>query len=786
MLRLTACFLIAGFIFIVICSAGPQPAQSFATLTRLTNTPEHTLNLNPTLSDDGRTVVFESSADLANTGGSPSFHLLRANLSSFVEIGATRAVCPAMSGDGTIIVFASTEDLLGRNADRNSEIFLFDGVKLRQLTETSGASRLTDGNFQPSITNDGRSVAFSSNGNIVLYDTLDQRFTQLTSDGLAANPKISGDGSRVYLTTDAADLILIDTRTLASRVLVDDAEDLSIVEGRAVSNDGMRLVYSASTAENQTQVFMFDGRDDSIRQLTNLGSRAVDVQLQPTISGDGRRVAFATRRRVTSASDGGVELYLLDLPTGVVQQITNAPAAATAEVVSSLNFDGSVVAFSFPRILSGPVSDNDFRNNSEIYVTSIPPRPVGKATIVNAAAQGQEPQPANIAPGSIASIRGNALALKSEEAGFAGKELPFALAGTTVTVNGQPARIFYVSANEVVFVVPSGLASGPAQFQVTNREGLSSKAEAIISAAAPGVFTVSGGRGEAIILNSDTLTPGAFDPLNRQLRLSIFATGVAQANSVSVTINSKPTIVEAVVPAPLPGLDEIHVLIPHEFRGAGTSTLVVSADGLQSNPVSLVLTGATPTPTPTPDTSPHIVISQVFGGGGNSGAPFRNDFIEIFNAGSTTVNLSGWSVQYASATASTWSATPLTSVTLAPGQYYLVQQSSGGNNGATLPTADATGTIAMAAGSGKVALVKTTAALTGACPNDPNIVDFAGYGSTANCFRGAAPAPAPGNTTAILRAASGCTDTRNNVADFAIGPPNPRNTKFLPRVCADP
>jgi Tol biopolymer transport system component len=47
--------------------------HSFATLTRLTNTPEHVLNLNPTISDDGRTILFESSADLANTGGSASF-----------------------------------------------------------------------------------------------------------------------------------------------------------------------------------------------------------------------------------------------------------------------------------------------------------------------------------------------------------------------------------------------------------------------------------------------------------------------------------------------------------------------------------------------------------------------------------------------------------------------------------------------------------------------------------------------------------------------------------------
>jgi uncharacterized protein (TIGR03437 family) len=802
MLRLIAFFLITGFIFIVICSGGPGSAQAFVTVTRLTNTPDQTLSLNPTISDDGRTIVFESSADLANSGRGPSFHLLRSNLSSFVEIGATRAVCPAMSGDGRIVVFASTEDLVGRNADRNSEIFLFDGVQLRQLTETSGASRLIDGNFQPSITADGRIAAFSSNGEIFLYDTLDQKFTQLTNDGpehSAVSPKISGDGAWIYykrsLTADNADLVLVDTRTLAIRVLVDDAEDLSIVEARAVSNDGMRFVYSASTAPNQTQVFMFDGRNDSIRQLTDLGSRSVDVQLHPTISGDGRRVAFATRRRVTNAIDGGVELYLLDLPTGQVQQITNAPAAATAEVVSSLNFDGSVVAFSFPRILSGPVSDDDLRNNSEIYVASIPPRPIAAATIVNAAAQRQEPQPANVAPGSLATIRGNALALKTEAADFAGAELPLAVAGTTVKVNGQPARIFYVSAGEVVFVVPDGLATGPAQVLIENGDGLTSKAEANISLAAPGVFTVTtDGRGEAIILNSNTLTPGPFDPSNGELQLSIFATGIARANSVSVTINRKPAAVKTVVQANVPGLDEIHILVPTDLRGAGVSTLVVAADGVHSNPVSLVLSGAppnptpspTPSPSPTPDSSPHIVISQIFGGGGNSGAPFRNDFIEIFNAGSSTVNLSGWSVQYASATASTWSVTPLTSITLDPGQYYLIQESSGGSNGASLPAPDATGTIAMAAGSGKVALVKTSTALASACPTDPNIIDLAGYGSTANCFRGSAPAPAPSNTNATLRGAGGCIDTRNNVADFALGPPNPRNTKFLPRVCTDP
>ena len=809
-------------------------------MTRLTNTSEHAVNLNPTLSDNGQIVVFESSADLSDTRDNSSFQTIRADtfaeIPSFTNIGDTRAVSAALSSDGNTIAFASTEDLIGKNADRNSEIFMFAGSNLKQLTETapaSNTSRLSDGNLQPSVTGDGRTIAFSSNRNltgqngdlsyeIFLRNTLDQTYTQLTnntSEYSCMSPKISADGSHVYYkrmaiaTPDLGDLLLSETQSATTRVLVTGVSELSLTEGRAVSSDGRRLVYSAFTAPNQSQVFVYEARENSVRQLTQLGSRSVDVNLQPTISGDGKRVAFATRRRVTNASDGGVELYVLDLPTGQVQQITNAPAAATAEVVSSLNRDGSMVAFNFPRILSEAVSDDDLRNNSEIYLAAIPARPdFGAAIVLNAAAQGREPeQTTRLAPGSVATIRGNALAFKTEAATFGDGVPPFTVAGSTMAVNGKPARIFYASQNEVVFVVPEALPDGPAEFVITNAEGFSSLAQANISSTAPGIFTSAGdGRGEAVILNSDTLMPGPFDPSNGQLRLSIFATGAAHAKSLIVTIKGKPVTVETVAAARLLGLDEIHVLVPSELSGSGSSTLVVTADGMQSNPVSVVLAGVAPTPTPTPaptpsptptpnpsptpnptpspspDSSAKVLISQIFGGGGNSAAPFRNDFIEIFNNGDSPVNLSGWSVQYASATASSWSVTPLTSVVLMPGQYYLIQESSGGSSGVPLPAPDATGAIAMAAGSGKVALVKNSTTLTGACPNDSNIVDFVGYGNTANCFRGAGPAAGASNTNALLRGENGCRNLQNNATDFATGTPNPRNTKSPSATCGEP
>ncbi|MDZ4793675.1 MAG: lamin tail domain-containing protein [Bacteroidota bacterium] len=168
----------------------------------------------------------------------------------------------------------------------------------------------------------------------------------------------------------------------------------------------------------------------------------------------------------------------------------------------------------------------------------------------------------------------------------------------------------------------------------------------------------------------------------------------------------------------------------------------------------------------------QVVISQVYGGGGNSGAIYRNDFIEIFNRGAASVNLNGWSVQYASSTGSTWAKTNLTNVTIAPGQYYLIQQAAGTGGTTNLPTPDAAGSIAMSATGGKVALVNSITLLTGSCPA---AVDFVGYGS-ANCFEGAAPTPALTNTTAAIRAANGCTDNNINSTDFSTGSPAPRNT----------
>jgi hypothetical protein len=185
--------------------------------------------------------------------------------------------------------------------------------------------------------------------------------------------------------------------------------------------------------------------------------------------------------------------------------------------------------------------------------------------------------------------------------------------------------------------------------------------------------------------------------------------------------------------------------------------------------------------------SPDLVVSEVYAGGGNAGASFTNDYVELFNRGSTTVDLTGWTVQYAPATGTSWSPTALAG-TLAPGRSYLVQLASAASVGAALPTPDATGTTNLAASGGKVAIVHDTAALScgasaGSCSAVTSVHDLVGYG-TATDFEGSGAAPTLDSTTAATRAGGGCTDTDSNAADFTAAAGAPRNSSATATPCA--
>ena len=188
--------------------------------------------------------------------------------------------------------------------------------------------------------------------------------------------------------------------------------------------------------------------------------------------------------------------------------------------------------------------------------------------------------------------------------------------------------------------------------------------------------------------------------------------------------------------------------------------------------------------------SQSLVISQVYGAGGNSGAVYTNDFVELFNPTANPINVSDWSVQYNSATSTTttWQKTKLPNVTILPGHYFLVAEAAGAGGTTPLPTADVVGTINMSGTAGKVVLVSDTNAIAIACPTT-SVIDKVGYGTTPTCFEGSGPTGTSGggtandNTKSFFRANNGCIDTDNNSADFTPAAVAPRNSASPTNNC---
>ena len=194
----------------------------------------------------------------------------------------------------------------------------------------------------------------------------------------------------------------------------------------------------------------------------------------------------------------------------------------------------------------------------------------------------------------------------------------------------------------------------------------------------------------------------------------------------------------------------------------------------------------------------QVRISQVYGGGGGASGTYLRDYVEIYNSGVTSVNISGWVLEYGSATG-TWSGSSPSlnfftfpqGTTIQPCQYMLLEAGTPGSGGAALPvTPDfqtSTSVFSMAAGSGKVALF-TALNQNVACGSElpGTLVDKVAYG-TATCAEGTAVGLLS-NTQGGVRNAAGATDTDNNVSDFTIvGAPVPRNSSsFNPACLATP
>lgn len=344
-------------------------------------------------------------------------------------------------------------------------------------------------------------------------------------------------------------------------------------------------------------------------------------------------------------------------------------------------------------------------------------------------------------------------------------------------IGGSAAQAFSGSGNTFTFsaTIPPGVTAGAKTLRatITDAEGRSAIATTSVTVALPTPPSAQGAASPSSVVATGsttltvTVTPGT-TPASTGLQVSADLSSIGGSSAQpffndgtngDVTAgDNKFTVTTLVGAGTTAGPKSIAATVTDAQGRSGTAT------------IALIVLGPAPR---------GVVVSQIYGAGGNSGALFRNDYIELYNSTAGAVDLTGWSVQYASAAGTSWTPTALTG-TIGAGRYFLVRE-SGGSNGAPLPPFDASGNIAMAAGSGKVALVNNTNALSGDCPaSSPFVADFVGYGSAATCAEGSGPTETLSATTAALRLNDGATDTDDNAIDFVATTPRPRSAAGIP------
>ncbi len=221
---------------------------------------------------------------------------------------------------------------------------------------------------------------------------------------------------------------------------------------------------------------------------------------------------------------------------------------------------------------------------------------VGKVAVVSAASY-----LAPVAPDSIAAAFGRNLATKVELA--VTQPLPKSLAGTTLKVNGEPAQLFFVSPDQINFLVPSGTTAGEADVVVTSGDGTVSAGKVRIAQAAPALLTAdASGRGplSSTLLRVKRNGELRYEPLSRyngtnfvtvpinfgeegdKVFLALSLTGIRRASVAGVRINiggvDFPAQAVAAVDG-LAGLDQVNVELPRSFAGRGRARLLVKAEG---------------------------------------------------------------------------------------------------------------------------------------------------------------------------------------------------------------
>ncbi len=311
----------------------------------------------------------------------------------------------SVSADGQRIAFYSAGDITGDNADRNFEIFLYDRPTNAMTQVSRSGPGIFHGSQVPQISADGNRILYqqfapTGTGSVTFQSLLYDHGTGLTRSfagpALAGETNtLSGDGRTVLLATGnvGSQIFNADTGVAAPLIAGNTFNNALSFNGRVLaaegfgrldvldrdtgvwrniapagsgfnmrpdlSDDGRFLAYTSTydplglNADRNSEVFVYDLQTNLVRQVTQ-STAGFGSSDQVTLSGDGTRLAFVSvADPLGTNADGNQEIFLFDLVDDVLTQVTQTNGFASYNLNPSLDRAGRTLAWVSAANLTG-------------------------------------------------------------------------------------------------------------------------------------------------------------------------------------------------------------------------------------------------------------------------------------------------------------------------------------------------------------------------------------------------------------------------------------------------
>jgi len=371
----------------------------------------------PAISDDGSVIAFQSRATVLVAGDNNNANDIfvrdvTAGTTSRISVDSSGAQAsgpserPTISGDGLTVAFESTAgNLVAGDSNSRNDIFVRNrssGTTTRVSVSSAGVQS-NEASSRPSLSGDGRYVVFQSEASnliavdnntvtdVFLHDRNDASTVRVSvetggaqANGASVNPSLSADGNLVLFETIATNLIgVADSNNVADvyrrdrtgastvRISLPDVAGpfagagngsslLSESAKPQISADGRFVVFQSSAtnlfagdSNGSTQdVLLFDRNSATLEliSVSTAGVQANSASVNPSISGDGRYVAFQSTASNLAAgdADGLTDIFVRDrslTTTTLVSRSTGGTKGNSHSESASISSDGRYVAF---------------------------------------------------------------------------------------------------------------------------------------------------------------------------------------------------------------------------------------------------------------------------------------------------------------------------------------------------------------------------------------------------------------------------------------------------------